>query len=96
MIKLEGEDAKRFLEMLNGEPTEAEVKTYRRAMEFYKRYHPDPIDSLTAWLKERIKECDTEIEADIWFPNLVLFARKRAFEDVLRWLDDRRESDRML
>jgi len=89
MIELEGEDAKRFLDMLNREPTETEINTYMRAMEFYKRYNPDPIESLTEWLKEQIRDCESEIDSDVLFPNPSLFARKKAFEDVLRWLDGR-------
>ena len=43
---------------------------------------------LSIWLKKQIKETESLITEDLLFPDF-LYTRKRAFEDVLRWLDDR-------
>ena len=87
MIEIEGEDARRFLEMLNREPTKTEIETYTKAMEFYKRYNPDPFESLRKWLKKQIKDTESLITDDLLLPDF-LYARKKAFEEVLRWLDE--------
>lgn len=87
MIEIEGEDAKRFLEMLDREPTETEIETYKKAIDFYKRYNHDSFESLRKWLKKQIKECEISIRddsrnVDYWI------TRRKTLEEVLRWLDD--------
>ena len=36
--ELTGDDAKRFIELLDREPTEIEINTYKNAMKFYKEH----------------------------------------------------------
>lgn len=36
--ELTGEDAKRFMEQLDREPTKLEIQTYKRALKFYKEH----------------------------------------------------------
>ncbi|OYT63021.1 hypothetical protein B6U67_03700 [Methanosarcinales archaeon ex4484_138] len=44
-------------------------------------------DRMLRWLKKQIKDTESLITDDLLFPD-VLHARKKAFEEVLRWLDD--------
>lgn len=44
-------------------------------------------DRMLRWLKKQIKDTESLITDDLLFPD-VLYARKKAFEEVLRWLND--------
>ena len=44
-------------------------------------------DRMVRWLNTQIKECESAIRDDSMIPDF-WFGKKRAFEEILRWLDD--------